>query len=170
MSTNDTVLLLASGASGVTPVARRASPRRCAQVCADLARQLIADAEGASKEISVEVQGAATEAEAVDVARAIARSNLLKCALHGEDPNWGRVLSAVGTTVGGVRPRRRSTSRSTASGSAAAGAAGEDRALVDLTGREIAIVVDLHAGAAAATVWTNDLTAEYVHENSAYSS
>ncbi len=168
MSTNDTVLLMASGAAGVTP-SLEVFTEALREVCADLARQLIADAEGASKDISVTVQGAVSEAEAVDVARTITRSNLLKCALHGEDANWGRVLSAVGTTsavfdadrldvaINGVWVCRQ-------------GAVGEDRSLVDMTGREIAIVVELHAGAATATVWTNDLTAEYVHENSAYSS
>jgi glutamate N-acetyltransferase/amino-acid N-acetyltransferase len=168
MSTNDTVLLMASGASGVRP-SLDTFTETLREVCADLARQLIADAEGASKEISITVQGAISEAEAVDVARTVSRSNLLKCALHGEDANWGRVLSAVGTTsavfeaddldvaINGVWVCR-------------GGSVGEDRALVDMTGREIAIVVDLHAGPAEATVWTNDLTAEYVHENSAYSS
>jgi glutamate N-acetyltransferase/amino-acid N-acetyltransferase len=168
MSTNDTVLLMASGASGVRP-SLDTFTETLREVCADLARQLIADAEGASKEISITVQGAMSEAEAVDVARTVSRSNLLKCALHGEDANWGRVLSAVGTTsavfeaddldvaINGVWVCR-------------GGSVGEDRALVDMTGREIAIVVDLHAGPAEATVWTNDLTAEYVHENSAYSS
>jgi glutamate N-acetyltransferase / amino-acid N-acetyltransferase len=168
MSTNDTVLLLASGAAAVTPSLDDFT-EVLRDVCADLARQLIADAEGASKDISVTVQGAVSEQEAVDVARTVTRSNLLKCALHGEDANWGRVLSAVGTTsavfeadqldvaINGVWVCRE-------------GSVGEDRSLVDMTGREIAIVVDLHAGPATATVWTNDLTAEYVHENSAYSS
>jgi glutamate N-acetyltransferase/amino-acid N-acetyltransferase len=168
MSTNDTVLLMASGASGVRP-APEDFTEVLRQVCADLARQLIADAEGASKDISITIQGAVSETEAVDVARTVSRSNLLKCALHGEDANWGRVLSAVGTTsaefeadqldvaINGVWVCR-------------GGAVGEDRSLVDMTGREIAIVVDLHAGPAEATLWTNDLTAEYVHENSAYSS
>jgi glutamate N-acetyltransferase/amino-acid N-acetyltransferase len=168
MSTNDTVLLMASGASGVRP-APEDFTQVLRQVCADLARQLIADAEGASKDISITIQGAVSETEAVDVARTVSRSNLLKCALHGEDANWGRVLSAVGTTsaefdadqldvaINGVWVCR-------------GGAVGEDRSLVDMTGREIAIVVDLHAGPAEATLWTNDLTAEYVHENSAYSS
>ena len=168
MSTNDTVLLMASGAAGVRPALDDFTEVLRA-VCADLARQLIADAEGASKDIAITVQGAVSELEAVDVARTVSRSNLLKCALHGEDANWGRVLSAVGTTsatfdadeldvaINGIWVCR-------------GGAVGEDRGLVDMTGREVAIVVDLHAGAAAATVWTNDLTAEYVHENSAYSS
>jgi glutamate N-acetyltransferase/amino-acid N-acetyltransferase len=168
MSTNDTVLLMASGASGVRP-APEDFTEVLRRVAADLARQLIGDAEGASKDISITVQGAVSESEAVDVARTVSRSNLLKCALHGEDANWGRVLSAVGTTsavfeadeldvaINGVWVCR-------------GGAVGEDRSLVDMTGREIAIVVDLHAGPAAATLWTNDLTADYVHENSAYSS
>ena len=129
----------------------------------------VADAEGASKEIAVEVVGAATEADAVEVGRAVARSNLLKCAIHGEDPNWGRVLAAVGTTSADVRARLTSTWPSTASGSAARARRATTGRLVDLTGREVRITVDLGAGAATATVWTNDLTADYVHENSAYS-
>jgi glutamate N-acetyltransferase/amino-acid N-acetyltransferase len=167
MSTNDTVLLLASGASGVTP-AGPVLADLVEQVCADLARQLIGDAEGASKDVRIDVVGAASEDEAVDVARAVARSNLLKCALHGEDPNWGRVLSAVGTTD--------ATFEADAVDVAINGvwvcrgcAPGEDRALVSMSGREVVITVDLHAGAETATVWTNDLTAAYVHENSAYS-
>jgi N-acetylglutamate synthase (N-acetylornithine aminotransferase) len=129
---------------------------------------LIADAEGASKDIRIDVVNAATEDEAVEVGRAIARSNLLKCAIHGEDPNWGRVLSAIGTTsaqflsdavdvaMNGVWVAR-------------SGAAGDAREGVDMSGREVVIRVDLHAGSSDATVWTNDLTADYVHENSAYS-
>ena len=107
-------------------------------MCADLARQLIADAEGASKDIEIVVDGAVSVADALDVARAVSRSNLLKCAIHGEDPNWGRVLSAVGTTSAAFEPDR-STSRSTACGSAAAGESGESRDLVDMSGREVRI-------------------------------
>ncbi|MFG3381564.1 MULTISPECIES: bifunctional glutamate N-acetyltransferase/amino-acid acetyltransferase ArgJ [unclassified Streptomyces] len=168
MSTNDTVLLLASGASGRVPEpgAFAAAVHR---VCQDLARQLVADAEGASKEIAVEVVGAASEEDAVLAARAVARSNLLKCALHGEDPNWGRVLSALGTTEADFDPDRVDVAvcgvwvcRD--------GAAGEPREKADLTGRRLTVTVDLRAGDASAVVWTNDLTAAYVHENSAYSS
>ncbi|NEA78649.1 bifunctional glutamate N-acetyltransferase/amino-acid acetyltransferase ArgJ [Actinospica acidiphila] len=168
MSTNDTVLLLASGAAGVTPAyAEFAEAVRA--VCADLARQLVSDAEGASKEIRVEVVGAASEDDAVEVGRSVARNNLLKCAVHGEDPNWGRVLSAVGTTSAAFAPDRLSVAVNDV-WVCKDGSVGEDRALVDMTGREVRITVDLAEGAAHAVVWTNDLTADYVHENSEYSS
>ena len=167
MSTNDTVLLLASGASGVTP-SREELQAAVSAVCADLARQMVRDAEGASKDIAVEVVGAATEDDALQVARAVGRSNLLKCALHGRDPNWGRVLAAVGTTAAAFEPDALDVAINGVQVCRGA-APGEDRDLVDLTGRDVQIVVDLHAGAAAATVWTSDLTADYVHENSAYS-
>jgi len=168
MSTNDTVVLLASGASGV-PVAPQELATAVYAVCADLARQLLADAEGATKEVEIVVSGAAGEDDAVQVGRAIARNNLLKCALFGNDPNWGRVLAAIGTTtavfeadqldvaINGVAVCR-------------SGAAGDSRDLVDLTGRQIRIEVDLHAGPDSATVYTNDLSHTYVEENSAYSS
>jgi glutamate N-acetyltransferase/amino-acid N-acetyltransferase len=166
MSTNDTVLLLSSGASGVSP-----DPREFAQalteVCANLARQLIADAEGASKDIAIVVEAAATLDDALEVARAIARSNLLKCALHGEDPNWGRVLSAVGTTNARFDPDRVDVAMN-GIWICLGGSIGDPRTLVNLGSREIEIRVSLDAGDASATVWTNDLTAEYVHENSAY--
>ncbi|HVT22834.1 MAG TPA: bifunctional glutamate N-acetyltransferase/amino-acid acetyltransferase ArgJ [Mycobacteriales bacterium] len=167
MSTNDTVLLLASGASGVTP-SQSELDAAVHQVCADLARQLVADAEGASKDIRIEVKGAASDRDALEVARAVSRSNLLKCALHGEDPNWGRILAAVGTTdaefdattidaaINGVWVCHDS-------------APGEDPAKVNMSGREIEIAIDLKAGDRSTTLWTNDLTAAYVHENSAYS-
>ncbi|WP_327322146.1 bifunctional glutamate N-acetyltransferase/amino-acid acetyltransferase ArgJ [Streptomyces sp. NBC_01210] len=168
MSTNDTVLLLASGASGVAP-----DPDAFAEavhsVCLDLARQLVADAEGASKEIEVEVIGAASEADAVTVGRSVARNNLLKCALHGEDPNWGRVLSAIGTTSAVFDPDRLDVAINGV-WVCRDGAAGESRDKVDLSGRRITIAIDLRSGEASAVIWTNDLTAEYVHENSAYSS
>ncbi len=167
LSTNDTVLLLASGASGSAP-AESELLAAVTEVLDDIGRQLIADAEGASKEVLVEVSHAATEADAVLVARAVARSNLLKCALHGEDPNWGRVLSSIGTTdavfdpltidvaINGVVVCRDS-------------APGDDRSGVDMSGRAITIGIDLKAGDARGWVRTNDLTAAYVHENSAYS-
>ncbi len=167
MSTNDTVLLLASGASGITPSYDNLAFAVQA-ACADLVAQLVADAEGASKEIAILVRTAASEADAVAAGRAISRSNLLKCALHGEDPNWGRVLAALGTTdiafdpdevdvaINGVTVCR-------------GGGVGDDRNLVNMKDRHIHIEVDLHAGNAEATIWTNDLTAAYVHENSAYS-
>ena len=167
MSTNDTVLLLASGASGVEPSAQQLSVAVTA-VCADLARQLVADAEGASKEVAIDVVGAATETDGLEVARSIARNNLLKCALHGNDPNWGRVLAAVGTTSASFEPDLLDVSMNGVM-VCRAGALGDDRDLVDLSGREIRITVDLHAGTESVTVWTNDLTADYVHENSAYS-
>ena len=167
MSTNDTVLLLASGASGlVVDVAELAEA--VTGVCASLARQLVADAEGASHDIEIEVVGAASEDDALEVARAIARNNLFKCAVFGQDPNWGRVLAAVGTTSAAFEPHELDVSMN---GIAVcrAGGVGQDRSLVDLSGRECHVIVDLHAGAATATVWSNDLTHEYVHENSAYS-
>jgi glutamate N-acetyltransferase/amino-acid N-acetyltransferase len=168
MSTNDTVLLLASGASEVTP-AYDDFAAAVEKVCADLARQLIGDAEGASKDIKIEVISAATEDDAVEVGRSIARNNLLKCALHGEDPNWGRVLSAIGTTSAAFDPDRLNVAINGV-WVCKNGSVGEDRDLVDMRYREVHIVADLAAGKSAATIWTNDLTAEYVHENSAYSS
>ncbi len=168
MSTNDTVLLMASGASGTTPPTEELQAAVTA-VCADLARQLVADAEGASKEVAIEVVGAASEADALEVARSVARNNLLKCALHGNDPNWGRVLAAVGTTQAAFDPGQLDVSIN-GIGVCRAGGVGEDRTLVDLTPRECRIVIDLHAGTEGVVVWTNDLTADYVHENSAYSS
>jgi len=167
MSTNDTVLLLASGASGTAPTATELQVAVTA-VCADLARQLVADAEGASKDVAVEVVGAATEDDALEVARSVARNNLLKCALNGSDPNWGRVLAAVGTTAAAFEPDRLDVAMNGVL-VCCAGAVGDDRSGVDLSGREVRITVDLHAGDATVTVWTNDLTADYVHENSAYS-
>ncbi|WP_042398119.1 bifunctional glutamate N-acetyltransferase/amino-acid acetyltransferase ArgJ [Streptacidiphilus carbonis] len=168
MSTNDTVLLLASGASGLTPD-QSAFAEAVRAVCADLALQLVGDAEGAGKDIRIDVVNAATEAEAVDVARTIARNNLLKCAIHGEDPNWGRVLSAIGTTSAAFDPDALDVAINGV-WVCKSGGVGEDRELVTMTDRQVVITADLHAGDAEATVWTNDLTADYVHENSAYSS
>ena len=167
MSTNDTVLLMASGASGTT-VALADLTDAVTQVCADLARQLIADAEGAHHDIAIEVTGAASEDDALEVARSVARNNLFKCAVFGNDPNWGRVLAAVGTTQALFDPAELDVSMNGLM-VCRAGGVGEDRSLVDLTAREVRVVVDLHAGSATATVWTNDLTHDYVHENSAYS-
>ncbi|MFH8563371.1 bifunctional glutamate N-acetyltransferase/amino-acid acetyltransferase ArgJ [Streptomyces sp. NPDC017988] len=168
MSTNDTVLLLASGAAEVTPeYAEFAEAVR--EVCDDLGRQLIGDAEGASKDIKVEVVNAASEADAVEVGRSIARNNLLKCALHGEDPNWGRVLSAIGTTSAAFDPDQLNVAINGV-WVCKNGSVGEDRDLVDMRYREVVITADLAAGEETATIWTNDLTADYVHENSAYSS
>jgi glutamate N-acetyltransferase / amino-acid N-acetyltransferase len=167
MSTNDTVLLLASGAAGVRP-----DPAEFTElltgVCADLARQMQLDAEGASKAIDIEVTGAASERDALTTGRAVARCNLLKCAIAGQDPNWGRVLAAVGTTDAVFDPDQLNVAINGVwvcrNGYAAA-----DRSGVDLTGRDVTITIDLRAGQHAATVRTTDLTAAYVHENSAYS-
>ncbi|MGW1197022.1 bifunctional glutamate N-acetyltransferase/amino-acid acetyltransferase ArgJ [Streptomyces sp. NPDC002536] len=168
MSTNDTVLLLSSGASGIAP-----DPAAFAEavrtVCDDLARQLIGDAEGASKDIRIEVVGAATEDDAVEVGRSIARNNLLKCAIHGEDPNWGRVLSAIGTTSAAFDPDRLNVAINDV-WVCKNGSVGEDRELVDMRYREVRITADLAEGTESAVIWANDLTADYVHENSAYSS
>ncbi|MBO3680942.1 bifunctional glutamate N-acetyltransferase/amino-acid acetyltransferase ArgJ [Streptomyces sp. NEAU-YJ-81] len=168
MSTNDMVLLMASGASGVTPDAAEFA-EAVREVCADLARQLIGDAEGASKDIRIEVVGAATEDDAVEVGRSIARNNLLKCAVHGEDPNWGRVLSAIGTTSAAFEPDQLNVAINDV-WVCKNGSVGEDRELVDMRYREVRITADLAAGGASAVIWANDLTADYVHENSAYSS
>lgn len=168
MSTNDTVLLLASGASGQVP-AYEAFAEAVRTVCDDLARQLIGDAEGASKDIRIEVIGAATEEDAVEVGRSIARNNLLKCAIHGEDPNWGRVLSAIGTTKAAFDPDRLNVAINDV-WVCKNGSVGEDRDLVSMKGREVRITADLSTGSQSAVIWANDLTAEYVHENSAYSS
>ncbi|MCZ0979031.1 bifunctional glutamate N-acetyltransferase/amino-acid acetyltransferase ArgJ [Streptomyces diastatochromogenes] len=168
MSTNDTVLLLASGAAGVTP-AQDEFAEAVRTVCDDLARQLIGDAEGASKDIRIEVINAATEDDAVEVGRSIARNNLLKCAIHGEDPNWGRVLSAIGTTKAAFEPDRLNVAINGV-WVCKNGSVGEDRDLVDMRYREVTITADLAAGEESAVIWANDLTADYVHENSAYSS
>ncbi|MEV6650523.1 bifunctional glutamate N-acetyltransferase/amino-acid acetyltransferase ArgJ [Streptomyces sp. NPDC051219] len=168
MSTNDTVLLLASGASGVTPEYADFAEAVTA-VCDDLARQLIGDAEGASKDIRIEVVNAATEDDAVEVGRSIARNNLLKCAIHGEDPNWGRVLSAIGTTKAEFDPDQLNVAIN-GIWVCKNGSVGEDRDLVDMRYREVKITADLCAGSESAVIWANDLTADYVHENSAYSS
>ncbi len=168
MSTNDTVVLMASGASGRTPSPEELTTA-VTEVCADLARQLLADAEGATKTIAIEVTGAAAEDEAVDVGRAVSRSNLVKCAVYGEDPNWGRILAAAGTTAAAFDPDQVDVAINGVQ-VCRGGAPGEAREAVDMSGPDVRITLDLHAGPAAATVWTNDLTADYVHENSAYSS
>ncbi|WP_425836018.1 bifunctional glutamate N-acetyltransferase/amino-acid acetyltransferase ArgJ [Streptomyces fractus] len=168
MSTNDTVLLLASGAAEVTPEYEEFA-QAVRLVCDDLGRQLIGDAEGASKDIKVEVINAASEDEAVEVGRSIARNNLLKCAIHGEDPNWGRVLSAIGTTKATFEPDELNVAINGV-WVCKNGGVGEDRDEVDMRYREVVVTADLAAGTESATIWTNDLTADYVHENSAYSS
>ena len=167
MSTNDTVLLMASGASGVKPD-KQDFTRALTEVCADLARQLQLDAEGASKMITIEVVGAASDGDAVTVGRAVARSNLLKCAIAGEDPNWGRVLSAVGTTDAVFDPDRLNVAINGV-WVCRGGAPGDERSKVDLKSRDVTITVDLSAGPNAALILTTDLTEAYVHENAAYS-
>ena len=168
MSTNDTVALLASGASGIHPELDRFTMSLRA-VCSSLAEQLITDAEGASHDIRIRVEGAATEADAVEVARSVARSNLFKAAMFGNDPNWGRVLAAIGTTQAEFDPYAVDVSFNEVR-LCHAGAPERPRTEVDLSGRGIRVLIDLHAGEAEAEIYTNDLTHDYVHENSAYSS
>ncbi|HSV41311.1 MAG TPA: bifunctional glutamate N-acetyltransferase/amino-acid acetyltransferase ArgJ [Nocardioidaceae bacterium] len=168
MSTNDTVSVLASGASGITPTSEDFADA-LTKACTDLAMQLLADAEGADHEIAITVLGAASEDDAVEVGRSVARSNLFKAAVFGNDPNWGRVLASIGTTnaafdpadldvaMNGVWVCQHSTPAA-------------DPATVDLKPREVTVTIDLKAGTERATIWTNDLTHAYVHENSAYSS
>ncbi|QGF24863.1 bifunctional glutamate N-acetyltransferase/amino-acid acetyltransferase ArgJ [Raineyella fluvialis] len=168
MSTNDTVVALASGASGITPEAT-AFLAALTEVCHDLGQQLIGDAEGASHDIAVRVVNAASEDDAVQVARSITGSNLFKCAIFGNDPNWGRVLSALGTTAAAYEPDGVDVSFNGVM-VCRGGAIGEPRELVDLHPRAVDVLVDLHAGDAQATVWTNDLTYDYVKENAEYSS
>jgi glutamate N-acetyltransferase/amino-acid N-acetyltransferase len=168
MSTNDTVLLLASGASDVQPSQEELTAAVTA-ACHDLAQQLIADAEGATKHIAIEVLGAASEADAVEVGRSVARNNLVKTALFGNDPNWGRILAAVGTTGAEFAPDRIDVAVNGV-WVCRGGAAADDRSKVDLSGRDVTIHVHLHEGEMTATIWTTDLSHAYVHENSAYSS
>ncbi|MFD0821774.1 bifunctional glutamate N-acetyltransferase/amino-acid acetyltransferase ArgJ [Micromonospora zhanjiangensis] len=168
MSTNDTVLLLASGASGIEPDQAELTAAVTA-ACHDLAQQLVADAEGATKRIAIDVVGAVDADDAVLVGRSVARNNLVKTALFGNDPNWGRILAAVGTTTAAFEPDRLDVAVNGV-WVCRSGAAAEDRSKVDLSGRDVTIRIDLHAGSETATVWTNDLSHGYVHENSAYSS
>ncbi|MEJ3749510.1 bifunctional glutamate N-acetyltransferase/amino-acid acetyltransferase ArgJ [Actinomycetes bacterium KLBMP 9797] len=167
MSTNDTVLLLANGASGLTPSEEELTDAVTA-ACHDLAQQLVADAEGATKRAAIEVVGAASEEDAVEVARAVARNNLVKTALFGNDPNWGRILAAVGTTRAAFEPDALDVAVNGV-WVCLGGAAAADRSTVDLSTPDVTIRVNLRAGPAEATVWTNDLSHGYVHENSAYS-
>jgi len=167
MSTNDTVLLLASGASGNAP-APGLLTKAVTAACQDLAQQLLADAEGATKQVAIEVSQAASEDDAVEVGRAVARSNLVKTALFGGDPNWGRILAAVGTTTAAFDPDRLDVAVNGV-WVCRAGSAAEPRSKVDLSGPGVAIQIALHAGGATATVHTTDLSHGYVHENSAYS-
>jgi glutamate N-acetyltransferase/amino-acid N-acetyltransferase len=166
MSTNDTVLLMASGASGVTPTQVELTAAVSA-VCRDLALQMIGDAEGASKDITIEVIRAATEADALEVARAIARNNLLMCAFYGNDPYWGRVLAAMGVTKAAFDPGRLAVAFNGV-WVCRDGWGSELDGTADITPRALTVTIDLGAGDASAWVWTNDLTDAYVHENSAY--
>ncbi|MDR6969716.1 bifunctional glutamate N-acetyltransferase/amino-acid acetyltransferase ArgJ [Leifsonia shinshuensis] len=168
MSTNDTVALLGSGASGVEPDESDFASALTA-VCRDLAEQLQADAEGASHDISIEVLNARSEDDAVVVGRAVSRSNLFKAAIFGNDPNWGRVLAAVGTTDAEFDPYGIDVAINGVQ-VCTAGQPDQPRELVDLTPRKVHVLIDLHAGDETATILTNDLTHDYVHENSAYAS
>lgn len=168
MSTNDQVTLLASGASGVAPSAAELADAVTA-ACLDLARQLQGDAEGASHDIAIEVVGAVTEDDAVEVGRAVARNNLFKAAIFGNDPNWGRVLAAIGTTTAEFDPYAVDVAMNGVR-VCSAGAPDRPRDDVDLTPRATHVLIDLKAGDATATILTNDLTHDYVHENSAYAS
>lgn len=167
MSTNDTVLLMASGAVGVVADEAELTALVTA-VCHDLTQQLLHDAEGSEHDIAIEVRHAASEREAVEVARAVARSALFKCAIFGKDPNWGRVLAAIGTTDARFDPLLLDVAMNDV-WVCVSSAPGEPIELVDLTPRDVRVVIDLHAGERTATVWTNDLTHAYVHENSVYS-
>lgn len=168
MSTNDAVVLMASGASGVRP-SRDAFSAALTELCHNLAQQLLRDAEGSDHDIEIEVRGAVTEADAVDVGRAVARSNLFKCAIYGKDPNWGRILAAVGTTSAAFDPADLDVTLNGVTVCRNSGL-GDDRSLVDLSGRDVRVEIDLKSGEHGATIWTSDLTAAYVHENSAYAS
>lgn len=171
MSTNDTVLLLASGASGIEPDPDEFN-ELVAQATASLARQIVGDGEGASHDIRVKVTGATTEDAALACGRAVAASNLLKCAIFGNDPNWGRIVSSLGTVPPEVAPYDSNKVTVDVNGVRICenGEAGRDRSEVDMTPREVHIDIDLHAGKAEATVWTDDLTHEYVHINADYES
>ncbi|MCV9994956.1 bifunctional glutamate N-acetyltransferase/amino-acid acetyltransferase ArgJ [Paeniglutamicibacter sp. ZC-3] len=168
MSTNDTVILMSSGASETTPDVAEFTAG-LTEVCVELAKALISDAEGAAHEITIRTFNAATEDDAVEVSRTVARSNLFKTAIFGQDPNWGRVLSAVGTTKAAFEPDELNVSINGVQ-VCRKGGVGDDRNLVDLSGRNVLVEIDLNAGMQEASLWTNDLTHDYVHENSAYSS
>ena len=167
-STNDQVTLMASGASSVVPEISEFE-QLLIEVCRDLAQQLMNDAEGASHNIYIEVSGAASEEDAVEVGRAVARNNLFKAAIYGNDPNWGRILAAIGTTRAEFDPYNIDVSINGLLISSKGGPA-SDRSLVDLSPRKVSIGINLNAGVSSATILTNDLTVAYVQENSAYSS
>jgi glutamate N-acetyltransferase/amino-acid N-acetyltransferase len=166
-STNDTVLFMASGASGQS-LSDAELEDLLMNVCGSLSSQLIEDAEGSTKTVAITVNNAMSESEAVEVARACARNNLLKAAIFGGDPNWGRVLAAVGTADAHMDPLTIDVSLNgiqVCTNSAPDG----DKSAVDFSNRLVEIVIDLKVGKASATVMTNDLSHDYVHENSAYS-
>jgi glutamate N-acetyltransferase/amino-acid N-acetyltransferase len=168
MSTNDTVTVLASGASGAEPSLEELTAA-LTQACTDLAMQLLADAEGADHEIAITTINAASEDDAVEIGRSVARSNLFKAAVFGNDPNWGRVLASIGTTKAAFDPADLDVALNGVWVCRSSGPA-EDPATIDLKPRQVTVTIDLKSGDAQATVWTNDLTHAYVHENSAYSS
>jgi glutamate N-acetyltransferase / amino-acid N-acetyltransferase len=171
MSTNDTVLLLASGASGVAPDTDEFT-ELIVRACADLARQIIGDGEGSSHDIKINVSGEENEKAALACARAVAGSNLLKCAISGNDPNWGRIVSSLGTVPSHVADFRPSEVTVDINGVRVCshGGAGVDRSEVNMDERQVDINIDLNHGNAGSTVWTNDLTHEYVHINADYES
>jgi glutamate N-acetyltransferase/amino-acid N-acetyltransferase len=159
--------LMSSGASGVRPAAGDFQAA-LVETCHDLARQLLADAEGAAHTIAIQIDHAASEDDAVHVGRAIARSNLIKCAVFGQDPNWGRVLAAIGTTAADFQPDRIDVAFNGVQ-VYRDGSIGDPRELVDLSGPDVQLQVDLHNGRHSTTIWTNDLTYDYVKENAEYS-
>jgi glutamate N-acetyltransferase/amino-acid N-acetyltransferase len=167
MSTNDTVLLLASGESD-SEVSMEHFTQALIKVCDQLARGLIADAEGHTKIIEIQVVEADSESDAIEVGRAIARNNLVKCAINGQDPNWGRILAAIGTTNARFDPNGVDVSINGIE-VCSSSAPGQSRELVEMIGKLVQIKVNLNTGLEGATIWTNDLSAMYVHENSAYS-
>jgi len=167
MSTNDTVVLMASGAGGATPDVSTLTTTLTA-VLADLGAQLLGDAEGAAHDIAITVEGAATLDDALLVGRSIARNNLVKCAFFGQDANWGRIIAAVGTTTAGFDPTNLDVAINgvqVCTGSVP----DAPRGTVDLSGRDVTVVVGLNAGSEQATIWTNDLTYDYIKENAEYS-
>jgi glutamate N-acetyltransferase/amino-acid N-acetyltransferase len=168
MSTNDQVTLMASGASGLTP-SEADFQSALTEVCMALALQLLRDAEGSSHDIAIQVINAASEEDAVEVGRSVARNNLFKAAIYGNDPNWGRILAAVGVTKAAFDPYDIDVAINGVSVSRK-GEPDQSRDLVDLKPREVSITISLNAGSHAATIYTNDLTHEYVTENSEYSS
>ena len=169
MSTNDTVTVLASGASGIAPSLPDFTAA-LTQACTDLAMQLLADAEGADHEIAISVHNAASEDDAVEVGRSVARSNLFKAAVFGKDPNWGRVLASIGTTGAAFDPADLDVAMNGVWVCRALDARPPTPPPSTSPPRDVTVTIDLKAGSARATVWTNDLTHAYVHENSAYSS